>query len=434
VQDTLNSLSEIDLWTGLKRIERELSWVPFDVGVGIQIDESFTESRTSKAFLVSIQSDDSETELSYPPRALDIVNPEEESDIEEGLFQELTGSSVPAKKQRSSSVRDTNHNEHHNIKEAPIHAEQQKPISNYATSHKLSAKRTTQKGTASALLGSRFSTGSKLSDFAYVMDKAGKTKYKVSPHFADHHEPLPSRTQTPITSKSSTVLINVTKSAPNIECPAKTNAASIRLSAPPIDLLPATSPVIISQNLTAKRSFFRALQSKQPDATFIIRDFRSHTLYGITTLSDNEADIALSPTVGVIVTNLQKLHQRSLPVQGQKSNEPLKERIQKTAMRYEKLFVLVQSGAGGRETAEGLSMTDVSVLLELSTFAATYSHRASAGDLDILFVGFGDEAAANWVASLMGRFACKILGDDIKVLQDETNVSYHSPSYLSMTS
>lgn len=188
-------------------------------------------------------------------------------------------------------------------------------------------------------------------------------------------------------------------------------------------------PFVVSSLILANIRLSNRLRQLYPSAELIERDFARHYVLSsaLTTNArsiasandsvDQEADIILSPAVGLIWTTLTKIKQRSLP--GQNVQSPIKDRISRCAPRYENLVVLVSEGVtaddditlGDESTAETNDL-DCKAVLELTGFCSSLE------GVQVIYVGGGEEGLLQWTVSLMVKYGVK---SDIKLLQDETS-------------
>lgn len=136
------------------------------------------------------------------------------------------------------------------------------------------------------------------------------------------------------------------------------------------------------------------------------------------TMAD-EANIILSPGIGLLWTNLQKIKQRSLP--GQISRSSIRDRIIRTAKRYERLVILIGEGNDCTTDLDGddaiqrslnpITDCDCAALAEFMAFCSTLRE-----DVQALFVPGGDEQLARWIVATMIKYG----SDNMNLVQDET--------------
>ena len=144
------------------------------------------------------------------------------------------------------------------------------------------------------------------------------------------------------------------------------------LPVPDIPLPSTRRTLVISCSLLrSHRTLVRYLEALVPPAILIFRDYgksnsswptgqtlpSSNTISpgsnsaksdGSTNLGDNEADIILSPTVGILLTTSQEStqlylpgHQSSPTSLGVKCDSPLRERISRCCVRYEQIYLFI---------------------------------------------------------------------------------------------
>ncbi|KAF2734976.1 hypothetical protein EJ04DRAFT_601906 [Polyplosphaeria fusca] len=198
------------------------------------------------------------------------------------------------------------------------------------------------------------------------------------------------------------------------------NSDSSDLPPPPLPELPALPEslppccCIISSTLLLQRSMTRQIEGMYPDAILRERDF------GQPLSPCQEADLLLSPSTGLILATLQQIKQRALP--GQADRNPVKERILKLQLRYERLVVLVSQNLPKEDEEAGLGRPadarDTEALMDLTALG----NRLDAEVL-IKYVQGGENALARTIVQEMSKWALphgsKDIGD-IKLLQDET--------------
>lgn len=109
-----------------------------------------------------------------------------------------------------------------------------------------------------------------------------------------------------------------------------------------------------------------------------------------------EADISLSPSTGIIITNILKARQRSLP--GSQSQAPLRERVQRVSQRYESLIVLVSESQSRGEMMGVLAPSDTAAYADFLSFAVALD-----GYVDVHFIPGATETMASWVLAFMCR-------------------------------
>ncbi|KAF3003468.1 hypothetical protein E8E13_003618 [Curvularia kusanoi] len=179
---------------------------------------------------------------------------------------------------------------------------------------------------------------------------------------------------------------------------------------PPFDL-PASS-CIISTALLQRRVFVREIERLHPKADLIYRDYAlSHSI------CSGEADIILSPSTGMILTTLQQIKQAPLP--GQVALSPVRERVVRLQLRYERLLVLVSEGLRGENSdSRPEDARDKKSLKNLELFAAQLESIIA-----VEYVLGGDKELAKATVENMGRYGLPHGGRD---MQDITLIPHES--------
>ncbi|KAK4085199.1 uncharacterized protein Triagg1_189 [Trichoderma aggressivum f. europaeum] len=175
---------------------------------------------------------------------------------------------------------------------------------------------------------------------------------------------------------------------------------------PYIEIPSEKASFIISVDLA--RPILRKLENMWAPEKLIDVDFSRHNttvlLPGVTQSKEVvsplsfEADISLSPSTGIIITNILKVKQRSLP--GSQSQTPLRERVQKVSQRYETLIVLVSESQPKGEYMGTMAPSDTAAYAEFSSFAVALD-----GDVDVHFIPGATETMASWVLAFMCRYS-----------------------------
>ncbi|KAJ4855020.1 uncharacterized protein T069G_10578 [Trichoderma breve] len=190
---------------------------------------------------------------------------------------------------------------------------------------------------------------------------------------------------------------------------------------PNIEIPSEKSSFIISVDLA--RPILRRLESMWAPEKLIDVDFSRHNttarLPGVTQPKETvsplsfEADISLSPGTGIIITNLLKVRQRSLP--GSQSQTPLRERVQKVSQRYETLIVLVSESQPKGELMGTVAPSDTAAYAEFLNFAVALD-----GDVDVHFIPGATETMASWVLAYMCQYSSRSEGLSRFLSSEET--------------
>ena len=185
---------------------------------------------------------------------------------------------------------------------------------------------------------------------------------------------------------------------------------------------------IVSSTLFKDRPLARQIQHRYPKAELIERDFSPYSYldkdlprpsFALSeeTLSTMgyDADIMLSPSTGLLWTTLQKISQRPLP--GQTTQSAIRERIRRTAPKYERLIVIVDVGSRLCESGRShvVDKIDSSAFEAVTQFSAFCS---SLEDATLMILSYGGiEELSNLIVDLMIRHsvpypACGFVQDE----------------------
>lgn len=154
------------------------------------------------------------------------------------------------------------------------------------------------------------------------------------------------------------------------------------------------------------RTILRNLEKSWPQDHLIDRDFSRHNTLtwspGTVRPKENisplafEADLSLTPALGIVVTSLLKVKQRPLP--GSNAQTPLHERLCKVSERYESLIVLVSECNTTGEFTGRPSSSDFTAYADFVGFATAL--RANV--IPYLVPG-AEDTLSTWILSLMCR-------------------------------
>ncbi|KAL9102706.1 MAG: hypothetical protein Q9163_002168 [Psora crenata] len=183
--------------------------------------------------------------------------------------------------------------------------------------------------------------------------------------------------------------------------------------------------IIFSSAFLRNRRLTRQVMSRYPSAEIIERDLTIHNPISVSSSEPktkallgsaggllSEADIVISPGVGLLWTSLQKAKQRSLP--GQISHSALRDRIVSTASCYERLFVLVSQGIPRQDAGPiDLDQSDFEALSDLMGFCSSLLEN-----VETIFVPGGEEELSTWMVALMIKHS--ISSGNMPIAQEET--------------
>ncbi|MCJ1298077.1 hypothetical protein MMC08_000866 [Hypocenomyce scalaris] len=412
-------------WSANGKVEREMRWAPFPKELGrIAIDEDITDDGTLTDFVAQPECVDTNNLVWKPEgfRILDEVYGSDEEELEHGIFPEPKDI-VSLVKKRKLDLQNINEFTSDIIvrdfdvgKARELTDKRQELKPSHIANLQVSADRSRRGYKYPSLLGGAFSTLGALDSFIGMRSgEVKKFKLVDSLHFSTttpHHNTVAKPEKLSAFKLSQNLSLSIPARKP--------------LPLPDIVIPEVPRPFVISSNFSSNKKLFRRLQQLFPAAEFIERDF---TLYSSSSNSasasktlaaqcsaatmTDEADIILSPGIGLIYTTLQKIKQRAPP--GQVSRSSIRERILRTLPRYEKLLVIVSEGRltvdsmGGRD----LDTHDCQALTEFITFCAHLVDEAQ-----VIFVGGGEEDIAQWVAGVMASQSP--FSSPLKLLQDET--------------
>ena len=173
---------------------------------------------------------------------------------------------------------------------------------------------------------------------------------------------------------------------------------------------------IISSTIISQLKLVRTIRDLYPASNLIERDFSQHALSSATankppTSHDlikldpicHEADILLSPGVGLVLTTLQKLHQRPLP--GSQITTPIfQTRLSLMAPRYTTLLVLVSHNQLPNAPFAPLGSSDCAAIVELIAFTHGPVFVSLDTEVQTVFVPGGESELARWVVGLMAKY------------------------------
>lgn len=187
---------------------------------------------------------------------------------------------------------------------------------------------------------------------------------------------------------------------------------------------------VVSTSFLRNRKLACGVQRLYPEAEFIERDFALHEPSASpfqnhrgpallsTDKSPDEADITISPGVGIMLTTLQKIRQCSLP--GQAIRFVVRERVARVAPRYEKLLILVSKDSvadylineGGSVVPHEVD-SDYEAMTDFIGFCSSLTY-----DTQATFMDGREEQLADWIVAMMAKHSEIDLG--IKLISEET--------------
>ncbi|KAH7150506.1 hypothetical protein B0J13DRAFT_289844 [Dactylonectria estremocensis] len=179
-----------------------------------------------------------------------------------------------------------------------------------------------------------------------------------------------------------------------------------KATAPTFCIPPGKFRFIVSMSLS--RSVMSSIEKSWPHLELIDKDFSQYNEVKWSSSSAQcqevisplsfEADVVLSPSVGMILTTMLKVKQKPLP--GSTLLAPLRNRIQRVSEKYESLFVFVSEANPHGEYVGTPSASDMTAYADFVRFTTSLQ----AGITTELVHG-AEETLSKWVLALMARFA-----------------------------
>lgn len=181
---------------------------------------------------------------------------------------------------------------------------------------------------------------------------------------------------------------------------------------------------------------------KDPPPTLIYRDYDKSPLSRSNHELQNEADIIIAPSIGILLTTSQAITQLYLPghkpkcpqIDGIKGiNSPLRERIVLLAPRYERLYMLVchSGGAAGKQsqtkspgtTADKRTLTFMTSLMAFCTSASGHSTITP-----LLISPSTPETIAEWILSLAHKHSFQLPEPSMTIPQNTISFTPINPT------
>lgn len=162
-------------------------------------------------------------------------------------------------------------------------------------------------------------------------------------------------------------------------------------------------PVVVSSTIMkANQQLVRGIQKLLPTIEIIERHYSAVAVTPQkTAVAGMEAEITVSPSTGLMFTNLQRLKQKPLP--GQTSHFGFCEQITVVAPRYERLIVLVSGVAGGSSNETilpALDESDTSALTDFISFGTTLDC-----EVEVIYTAGGNAELVDWTAATIAQHA-----------------------------
>lgn len=408
-------------WPGSRSKDSSLPWAPFSSEFAkLAVEEEFhDDDSTWQAFINAPGDDDiiDSSAMTWKAPGLRIlrVDDDDEDDLEPGQFRKVTPNapmdlSSLAKKKKLELQEKLNPGKSSPLLQGAVQKAVRSSTVNASKPRipSRAAQRTLPPGegefgfldgifsaenSVSNYLELRGTKRAKLADSTYVTTKTAEEPSKQVGRTSTPHEALQFTIRKSPVSKRET------------------------LPVPTVETFSQSRNIIVSSSLFKNRALIKQIEAQLPALKLIERDFSAHNtsawMPGSVSRSpvksplESEADMIVSPAVGILLTTLQKIRQKPLP--GTKTKSPIRERLEKVSTRYEKLVVLVSEGSTD-ESTNGLNASDCLALGEFVGFASAFDTSIS-----VQFVAGGDETLSKWLASIIAQHVF-----DFELLPDET--------------
>ncbi|KAL2070508.1 hypothetical protein VTL71DRAFT_13534 [Oculimacula yallundae] len=389
--------SSVPHWPGSGQQQTKLPWAPFSSSFAKLAleDDALVDDTTWKALIEDDGDVIDSSSLTWKPAGLKILTDEEdEEDIDFGQFPNDTPQTLSTiVKKRKRELQERENSKSNTNDETLSKSRLSLPRNTTAT---LTA------GEEFGLLGGAFSAQASLNNYLELQGvkrpKLAESSYFTKPE-ADAVRDKPE------------------KHAPQtLDLPIrKSPALNQKLPVPTLQPLTAPTWIIVSTTLLKNRPMIKSIEAQLSSVTLIERDFTAHNTTSwmpgsvsrspIKSPLDAEADIIVSPSVGIILTTLQKIKQKPLM---DKMKPQIRERLDKVSLRYEKVILLISEGNADDMTA-GLTDGDCLAFAEFAGYIAGLE-----ASISMHFIGGGAETLSRWITSsiIQNRLDTELLADE----------------------
>ncbi|KAL8821598.1 MAG: hypothetical protein Q9223_000387 [Gallowayella weberi] len=410
-------------WRLDSRILRELSWRPFPSSLGhLQLEETVEDDGSLTPFIAEPQAIDLDTLIWKSPRLrlFDEVYESDEEELEYGKFQSATDVQSLIK-MRTHELQNCEGDGDVLHKLGNAWEMREITSANRDRGLQLSKGSSPQQGvqienadSRQAALGSEFSAINALNEFLGLRTGNGGDVHKV------------------VEKRSRAIASETVNEPPRPHTSAENkiaNKPTLPMPTPHLQIPTSQAFFVASTSFLSNRALARLVQSLYPSAKMIERDFTLYSLEATfrgpqmkvsrapSEVLTDEADLVLSPSTGLILTSIQKIKQQALP--GQATRSPIRERIHRVAVRYERLvFVVIRTAVTSDKdnscSVGGLDESDCEALTSLMAFS---NHVPALRDGELLFVDGDTSVLATWIVSLMVKYSSD---GCIKLIEEET--------------
>lgn len=407
-------VGHISKWPGAKQAGAKLKWNPIPHNLAkVALEEKFQMDDTTWMCFVQVPENEviDSSSMTWKPPGLRVLKEDEDDDdeVEKGVFQEETQDTSYLVKKRKLEME-----ERENVRTMPSLLEEQSKTKAKSKDLILASDKMQLRHPdiqEFSMLGGAFSAAGSVDNF---MELRGTKKPKLadSSYFgakpAVHNSPA----QQNVPAQSRQAVQLPIRLSPVAKAP--------QLPAPTFPSLSTNITIIVASTLLKHRVLIRNLEKLLPSLNLVERDFSAHNITtwmpGSVTRSpiasplDSEADIAVSPSMGIVITTLQKIKQKPLP--GQKAKSAIRARLEKVSQRYERLVVFVSEGKS-EEITDGLDENDCLGFSEFVGFACSLETLIS-----VQYVGGGEETLSKWLVNCIVQNRA---GGDMDLMVEETH-------------
>jgi hypothetical protein len=395
----------IPTWPGARKVKVRYNPFPHTLAK-VALEEDFVEDDSTWETIVKRPGDDEvidTTALTWKLPGLRILRDEDNDDdneMESGKFEKGVPQDLSFLAKKRKMEIEERGGEDLEIQDPPVES-----IANQSPRKKtpkptdfMSAARKSQLGTAgiggSLLMGGAFSVGNSVDNFLEIRGtkkpKLGDSSYFAKTSAKETAQPMQAKPQL----QPELLMQFPIRNSPVLK-------ANTPLPAPPSNVLNTPVNVVVASPFLKHRSLIKHIEALLPRIILIERDFSAHDttvwIPGSVTRSPiasplaSEADIIVSPLVGIVITTLQKIKQKALP--GQKTKPAIRERLERVSSRYERLIVLITEKREDEATRD-LDDSDCNAFSEFLGFALSLETTVS-----IQFVGGGQVTLAKWLVN-----------------------------------
>ncbi|KAI4186184.1 MAG: hypothetical protein L6R41_003633 [Letrouitia leprolyta] len=408
-------LKQVPSWTVNRETERKLSWVPFPTSLGrVELQDTVEDDGSLTAYIEQPEPLDPDM-LTWKPPGLRILD-----DIHESDEEELACGVFPSAKDLQSLVKKRN-----------LELQEEGATEEIGTSDRLRATKVARNG-AHSLEG--FQSAYKDRQVAPNECDTKSTGFSaidaLDRFLGIRRGELQENQKSKKVPPSQPVATRIRKTPERDHHTEQNVAQKSQLIMPKPQLKISDVPryFIASTSFLSNRKLAHQIKNLYPSAEYIERDFTLYTPQS--TLAEgcsippknadtllDEADLILSPSTGLVLTSLTKIKQQSLP--GQSMRSLVRERIERTAARYERMVILVSrsslmSDNNYDSSLEPLDGSDCEALTSLTAFL---NHIPDLCESELILVDGDISAVATWVVSLMIKHAWETA---VQLLQEET--------------